>query len=101
MSENGWNYCLEKYVHARNTNFERYWYSEDEGSGIMWASNTGYPKTHPQPQCPEHGFTGGLSEQHAQLREFPKQYDDPLQQNGLNLCGRQKMTRRSKTATPR
>jgi len=74
---------------------------KDEGSGIMFlAKNTGYLKTHPQPQCPEHGFTGGLSE-HAQLREFPKQYDDPLLQNGLQLCGRQKMTRRNKTATPR
>jgi len=80
---------LLKHAHARNTNFERYWYSEDEGSGIMWASNTGYPKTHPQPQCPEHGFTGGLSED-AQLRGFPKQFDDPLQQNVLQLRGRQK-----------
>jgi len=38
MSENGWNYCLEKYVHARNTNFERYWYSERFGKTRAQAS---------------------------------------------------------------
>jgi len=93
MSENGWNYCLEKYVHARNTNFERYWYSERRGlrhhvlGKQHWISEDASPV--PMPRSSEHGFTGGQSE-HAQLREFPKQYDDPPQQNGLRLCGRQK-----------